>query len=113
MPNSSAARNNWAPLKNYIVMAALLHDTIEDTYVTAEYLKEEGFPIMVVEMVQFVTKQPGENYFDFIMRLQETGHIGAKMVKLADLRHNMSDLKEGAMKDKYRFAEYVLAYFNN
>jgi hypothetical protein len=33
-------------------------------------------------------------------------------VKLADLQHNMSDLNEGSLKDKYRFAEYILNYFN-
>jgi (p)ppGpp synthase/HD superfamily hydrolase len=93
-------------------MAALLHDTIEDTYVTSELLRQAGFPIMVIEMVQIVTKRPNENYFDFVMRIQESGHVGAKMVKLADLRHNMSDLGEGSMKDKYRLAEHILAFFN-
>lgn len=112
MPNSEAARNIWAPMKNYIIMAALLHDTIEDTYITPEYLRVVGFPIMVIEMIQIVTKQSNESYFDFIMRIHESGHVGAKLVKLADLRHNMSDLKEGAQKDKYRFAEHILAYFN-
>jgi (p)ppGpp synthase/HD superfamily hydrolase len=112
MPTSEAARNIWAPMKNYIIMAALLHDTIEDTYVTSELLRQAGFPIMVIEMVQIVTKRPNENYFDFVMRIQESGHVGAKMVKLADLRHNMSDLGEGSMKDKYRLAEHILAFFN-
>lgn len=113
MPNSEAARNIWAPMKNYIIMAALLHDTIEDTYVTSDYLRLAGFPVMVIEMVQLVTKRPNETYFDFIMRLHESGHVGAKIVKLAEVRHNMSDLAEGSMKDKYRFAEHVLAYFNH
>jgi (p)ppGpp synthase/HD superfamily hydrolase len=112
MPYSEAARNNWVPMKNYIIMAALLHDTFEDTDITEEDLVKAGFPIIVIEMVRNVTKLPGETYFDFIMRLQETGHIGSKMVKLADLRHNLSDLKEGTMKDKYRFAQYILSYFN-
>jgi (p)ppGpp synthase/HD superfamily hydrolase len=113
MPNSEAARNIWSPLKSYVIAAALLHDVIEDTFITSEYLRNAGMPVMVVEMVYMVTKRPGETYFDFIMRLHDSGHVGAKIVKLADLRHNMSDLKEGAMKDKYRFAEYLLSYFNN
>lgn len=112
MPYNETARNIWSPLKNYVIAAALLHDTIEDTFVTSDLLHNEGFPRMVIEMVQMVTKRPGETYFDFIMRLHDSGHVGAKIVKLADLRHNMSDLPEGSMKDKYRFAEYLLAFFN-
>jgi len=28
--------------------------------------------------------------------------------QIADLRHNMSDLKDGTLKDKYQLAEYIL-----
>lgn len=113
MPANASARANWSVCKNHIIAAALLHDTIEDTFITSEYLRNAGMPEMVIEIVQLCTKKPGENYFDFIMRLQESGYVGAKIVKLADLRHNMSDLKEGSMKDKYRFAQYLLSYFND
>lgn len=113
MPQNEAARANWSAVKNYVIMAGLLHDTIEDTWVTSEYLKNAGMPAMVVDIVNTVTKRPGENYFDFTMRIVESGNVGAKIVKLADLRHNMSDLAEGSMLDKYRFATYVLSYFNH
>lgn len=113
MPQNALARANWSAVRNHVIAAAYLHDTIEDTYVTSDYLRNYGFSEMTIEIVQLCTKRPGENYFDFIMRLQESGHVGAKIVKLADLQHNMSDLKEGAMKDKYRFAQYILSYFND
>jgi len=113
MPQNAPARANWSVCKNHIIAAALLHDTIEDTWVTSEYLRNAGMSEMTIEIVHLVTKRPGENYFDFTMRISESGHVGAKIVKLADLRHNMSDLKEGSMKDKYRFAEYLLSYFNH
>jgi (p)ppGpp synthase/HD superfamily hydrolase len=113
LPDNTPARQNWSPLKNYVIMAAFLHDTIEDTYVTSERLRNEGFPEMVIDIVKTVTKQPGENYFEFTMRIMESGNVGAKIVKLADLRHNMSDLAEGSMLDKYRFATYILSYFNH
>ena len=69
---------------------------------------------MTAEIVDELSKKPGETYFDFIMRIHDGGpfRTGMVAVKLADLRHNMSDLQEGSLKDKYRFAEYILSYFN-
>lgn len=83
-------------------------------------LINEGFSVMTAEIVDALSKKEGETYFDFIMRIHngdspyECGafRVGMVAVKLADLRHNMSDLKEGSLKDKYRFAEYILNYFN-
>lgn len=89
-----------------MICAALLHDTLEDTEVTLEYL-EEHIPIGIIHIVSnYLTKRNGENYFDFIMRIKR--HILASYVKLADLEDNMSDLEEGSLKDKYRFAQYIL-----
>lgn len=48
-------------------MVALLHDTIEDTDVTAEYLLAEGFPQSVVDGILSVTKREGENYEDSVV----------------------------------------------
>jgi GTP pyrophosphokinase len=112
IPNNDNARKNWGAIKYYVVMAGLLHDTIEDTYITSERLLRSGIPVMVVDIVETVTKRPCENYFDFIMRIHKSGNVGAKAVKLADLRHNMSDLEEGSLKDKYRFAAYILTNHN-
>lgn len=97
----------------HVIAAAFLHDVVEDTSVTLEDLRSAGVSEMTIEIVDICTKRAGETYFDFIMRINETRHTGAKAVKLADLRHNMSDLKEGTLKDKYRFAEYQLSYFNH
>lgn len=113
MPQNATAQANWSACKDHIIAAALLHDTIENTFITPEYFRSCGFSEMTIEIIYLCTKQPGENYFDFIMRLQESGHIGAKIVMLADLWHNMYDLKEGSMKDTYRFAQYILTYFND
>jgi (p)ppGpp synthase/HD superfamily hydrolase len=113
MPQNARAKANWSACRNHIIAAALLHDTIEDAFVTQKYLKADVMSVMTVVFVEIVTKRPGENYFDFIMRISNSGHVGAKMVKLADLQHNMSDLQEGSMKDKYRFAQYLLNYFNH
>lgn len=83
-----------------------LHDVIEDTNYTAKDLVALGIPEYVVNMVQIVSRNKYETYFDFILRISENVHCCK--IKLADLEDNMSDLEEGSLKDKYRFAHYTL-----
>jgi len=108
------AQDNWNKHKDHVVAAAYLHDVIEDCGITKQQLIDEGFSIMTAEIVDELSKKQGETYFDFIMRIHDGGpfRTGMVAVKLADLRHNMSDLNEGSLKDKYRFAEYILSFFN-
>ena len=49
-------------------IVALLHDTIEDTKVTAEGLLTEGFPRNIVDAVLSVSRNEGESYEDFVKR---------------------------------------------
>lgn len=104
----------WNDCKDHVVAAAYLHDVIEDCDVTKQQLIDEGFSIMTAEIVDSLSKRKGETYFDFIMRIHNGGafRTGMVAVKLADLQHNMSDLNEGSLKDKYRFAEHILSFFN-
>lgn len=104
------AQDEWNKHKDKVIAAAALHDTIEDCGITTNQLLHEGFPPLTVEIVDMVSKKKGETYFDFIMRLNESHPFktGAVAVKLADLQHNMSDLNEGSLKDKYRLAHYIL-----
>jgi len=83
-----------------------LHDVVEDTYVTLEDLKDIGFPPEVIHGVDGMTKRDGENYLDFVIRVNRNEF--ARPVKMADIRDNMVSLKEGSLKDKYRLALYVL-----
>jgi len=87
--------------------AVCLHDTIEDTDVTYAQLKEE-FGSTVANLVSIVSKQEGEQYAPFIIRIIESGDPDAILVKLCDLEYNMSDLKKGSMLDKYKLAHYML-----
>lgn len=89
--------------KECVVTAAYLHDVLEDTAYSINH-----FGPIVKDLVLSVTRQKSETYFDFIMRINRSKILGAKAIKLADLRHNMSTLEECSMKDKYRFAEYIL-----
>lgn len=72
-------------------IVALLHDTIEDTDVTAEYLLAEGFPQEIVDAILSVTKRDGESYEDFVIRAKQNP-IG-RVVKLHDLEDNLNALR--------------------
>lgn len=85
-------------------VVSILHDTLEDTDTTYEELVEH-FGVVVTNYVNVLTKTDGVTYFDFIVSIVDPIAI---LVKLADLEHNMSDLNEGSLKDKYRFAQAYL-----
>ena len=91
-------------------VVALLHDTIEDTSVTAEYLRSEGFTDEIINGVLSVTKREGETYDDFVRRAAENA-IGRE-VKIADLEDNMDirRLKEITEDDVARLRKYLRAW---
>lgn len=91
-------------------VSGVLHDTIEDCDVTYEDIANE-FSVEIAEIVKLLTRPPKQTYFSFIQKISNTrtfvGTI-ALFVKLSDINDNMADLREGSLKDKYRFAEQVL-----
>lgn len=91
-------------------IVALLHDTIEDTFVTTDYLREQGFPDETIEGVLSVTKREGESYDEFVRRAAENP-LG-KEVKKADLEDNMDirRLKELTDEDVGRLQKYLRAW---
>ena len=98
--------------EEYCVCAALLHDVLEDTEVTAEQLAKE-FPAEVVEAVCLLTHPEGEPYFDYVLRISENPIAAA--VKRADLTHNsqlsrLDTVDEKALErvEKYRKALQLL-----
>ena len=91
-------------------IVALLHDTIEDTFVTTDYLRKQGFPDEIIEGVLSVTKREGESYDEFVRRAAENP-LG-KEVKKADLEDNMDirRLKELTDEDVGRLRKYLRAW---
>ena len=71
-----------------VVLAALLHDVLEDTNTDVEELLSLGFPKRVVSTVELLTKPKGMSYVDFINRIVESKSVRAVLVKLADITHN-------------------------
>lgn len=91
---------------NEMIAAALCHDTLEDTSVTYEDLKEK-FGLRVADLVQELTSDESE-----IERIGKTAYLIQKMnnmsddalvIKLADRISNVSDFKTASQKfrDKY------------
>ena len=99
-------------VREIIVIAALLHDTVEDTDVQLPDIEKlfsdqsEQFVRRIVNAVDSLTKRHGDNYLDAIKRVRL--NPDAVIVKRADLKHNSSDLNEGSLKDKYRLASFIL-----
>lgn len=91
-------------------IVALLHDTIEDTEVTPDFLRSQGFPEEIMEGILSVTKQEGETYEDFVCRAAKNP-LG-KDVKQADLEDNMDirRLKEISDEDAERLRKYLSAW---
>ena len=65
---------------------ALLHDVIEDMDLTASDLRKFGFTPLQVEAVVAMSRKKDEQYFDYIQRVKANNY--ARIVKLADLKHN-------------------------
>lgn len=89
---------------------ALLHDVLEDTGVTPEYLLAEGFPQTIVDSILSITRKEHESYEEFIKRCQ-LDKLG-RIVKLYDLEDNMdiSRLSFLSEKDLPRLNRYLWAY---
>ena len=92
------------------MMAAVLHDVVEDTDWTLEQLREQGFPDEVLEAVECLTHTHGESYEEFIERVRK--NQVARQVKIADLEDNMNILRisEIGEKDLRRLEKYHRAW---
>jgi (p)ppGpp synthase/HD superfamily hydrolase len=88
---------------------AMLHDTIEDTEITANRLIAEGFPSYIVDAVQSLTRLESESYEEFIQRVSKNP-LSTK-VKIADLRDNLdlSRLSRISDSDYTRIDKYIKA----
>lgn len=91
------------------VCVALLHDVVEDTDITFEQLKEEGFGDDIIFAIKLMTHQKGVPYFDYVRAIKENPI--AKSVKLSDLKHNsiVERLDQISDRDRDRIKKYQKA----
>lgn len=87
---------------------ALLHDVMEDTFLTEEDLRPV-FGDEIVDILKMLTRSKEEDYFTYIDRISQNDT--AKRVKLADLRHNsdISRIENPTQQDFDRLKKYEKA----
>ena len=92
------------------MMAAVLHDVVEDTEWTLERLREAGFSDEVLEAVDCLTHREGESYQQFVERVR-TNPI-ARQIKIADLEDNMNvrRINQLGPRDLERLEKYHRAW---
>ena len=90
-------------------VVAILHDVLEDTDITEEDLRKEGFTGTQIEAVVKMTRKPDEDYFDYVREIKKNPI--ATEVKKADLMHNMdtSRLENITSEDEERYKKYKKA----
>lgn len=90
-----------------ILVAAILHDAVEDTNVTIEFIADE-FGAEVARIVAAVSRED-ETYMEFIGRVKMAGNK-AIAIKLADIDDN-TDLRRPRIKhlaERYAKAKELL-----
>ena len=111
--------------KESLKYIAIAHDYLEDhdytgggIYLLKSLLREDLPRLHQKDQIDFIhssivilTKSEKETYFDYISRLLRKERHASMFVKLADLYDNTRDIKEGARKDKYRFAAHLIGKF--
>ncbi|GAB6499106.1 GTP pyrophosphokinase [Bacillus cereus] len=87
-------------------IVAVLHDIIEDTPLTLDDLRNEGFPEFIVEAVDSITKRKKESYDSYIYRVKLNPI--SRVVKLADISENLdlSRIPNPTEKDYLRIDKY-------
>lgn len=88
------------------MIIGVLHDTVEDTPVTLDMLRLEGFSEEVLSALSCITKKQDEDYGDFIGRVL-TNPL-ATQVKLYDIEDNLNRdrIPYPTPKDEARFKKY-------
>lgn len=90
---------------------AIIHDTIEDSWVDRLFLLNAGIPEELVEVVVLLTKPEDMSYEDYLRRVKTNPM--ALAVKKADLAHNTSPERAKGLnahrKAKYELAKRILS----
>ncbi len=92
------------------MIAAVLHDVVEDSDWTFEQLRGEGFSEEILQAVDCLTHRDSESYDDLISRAKSNAI--ARQVKIADLEDNMNVKRIGEMtpEDLARIEKYHRAW---
>ncbi len=94
-------------------IVAALHDVVEDTSVTFDDLRAEGFAREVLDALKLVTHDKATPYADYVIAAK--ANPIARAVKLADLEDNSDRSRTMLRADKLdrdlaRVQKYLLSY---
>lgn len=81
-------------------IVAALHDVVEDTAVTLDYLRTLGFEEHIVEAVNAITKRTGEPLAESMARV--AANPLALIVKRADISHNADPVRQAGLSNEAR-----------
>jgi (p)ppGpp synthase/HD superfamily hydrolase len=90
-----------------VIAAAWLHGVLEDTQASVVHLINAGIPWRVIEAVELLTRDDGQPYEDYLHWIAQDEI--ARKVKIADIRHNLSDAPTEKQIAKYEKALLILA----
>lgn len=105
------------PAGEVFTAVALLHDAVEDrpNLFTFQRIYEELVAVApiryaeaVVVALRLLTKTKHESYYAYLGRIKKNEI--ARVVKIFDITHNLSDLEAGKLRDKYELALYFLKH---
>ena len=91
-------------------IVALLHDVVEDTDYTLEDLAKMGFPQEAVDTIALMTHEEDVPYMTYVAEISRNPI--ARIVKLADLRHNstlsrLDHVDDKALRRVEKYAEAI------
>lgn len=91
-------------------IAAVLHDTIEDTALTLEQVTAAGFAPSVIEALRLLTHERDTPYDQYVTQIKSNPI--ARQVKIADLEDNMNirRLDHMSAKDHRRLDRYLTSW---
>jgi (p)ppGpp synthase/HD superfamily hydrolase len=94
-------------------IVAVLHDVVEDTDITLDALRVEGFSEQVLDALSLVTHGKNQSYAEYVAACR-SNQI-ARQVKLSDLRDNANLDRLLLRPEKYdgdssRMQRYVMSY---
>ena len=101
--------NHCADESNDVKICAVLHDAVEDSPLTLDDLRNEGFSQEIVAAIDCLSRREGENYDDYISRILT--NLLACTVKRGDLADNMdlTRIPNPTAKDEKRLKKYQKA----
>ena len=90
-------------------ITAVLHDVVEDTDISIDYLRAEGFSEQILDALKLLTHDKEIPYMEYIERISQNRI--AKNVKLSDLANNSAEgrLDEQSEEDNKRNEKYLKA----